>query len=146
MMNKINLLLFCLVFISCGGSKLDGLDFLAGTWKVVDKEQYEVWNKEEGGLSGYSYTAKDGQKKTVETLAIKQINDQIVYEAIVPEQNEGKTIQFVLNTKNKDVFSFENLAHDFPKKIQYKKLEKNKLEVFVLGENDEGFSLLFIKQ
>ncbi len=146
MLTRINLLFICLLFLSCNKAKLDDLSFLVGTWKVIDKDQYEVWNKEDGYFSGYSYTIKNGQKNIDETLAIKQITNEIVYEATVPDQNKGKTIQFVLNNKIKEVFSFENLAHDFPKKIQYKKLEENKLEVFVLGERNEGFSLSFIRQ
>jgi len=135
------------LFSACSENKTSELDFFAGTWKMEGKEQYEVWEKNEHNeLNGYSYKLNNNEKTILETLTIKKIGNQIVFEATVPDQNEGKTIQFILNTEINLYFSFENDKHDFPKKIQYKKITDNEIEVTVLGDEGEGFSFRQFKQ
>ena len=81
-----------------------------------------------------------------ETLSIKITGHHIVYEATVPDQNEGKSISFTLNDSIKEYLSFENIGHDFPKKIQYRRITKDEIEVSVLGEEGRGFSYRQLKQ
>ena len=132
---------------SCTDKKAFELDFLVGTWKRENRQQFEVWKKNNSKeLKGYSYTIKDEQKTITETLEIKNKANQFIYEATVSGQNQGRTIQFILNTAVDSLFSFENDTHDFPKKIQYKKLNDTLLKVSVLGENTSGFSYIQIKQ
>lgn len=126
---------------------LSELKFLIGTWKVENKESYENWEKiGHSQYNGSVFKLNDSIKKIKETLALKLKNGNIVYEATVPDQNEGKTIAFELNHVADDTFSFENPTHDFPKKIQYIIIDKNKIRIKVLGDNDNGFSYLMIKQ
>ena len=138
--------ILCLL-LACSENKLSRVDFIIGTWKMEGKEQYENWelsnNKE---LIGYSYKFKDSQKIITETLSIKILENKIIFEATVPDQNEGKTIPFTLNNEIKDYLSFENIDHDFPKKIQYKRINENEIEVTVLGDEGEGFSYKQLKQ
>lgn len=136
----------CLL-LACSENKLSRVDFIIGTWKMEGKEQYENWelsNKKE--LIGYSYKLKDSQKIITETLSIKILEHIVIFEATVPDQNEGKTIPFTLNNEITDYLSFENIDHDFPKKIQYKSINENEIEVTVLGDKDEGFSYKQRKQ
>ncbi|WP_298760448.1 DUF6265 family protein [uncultured Psychroserpens sp.] len=122
------------------------LDFLKGTWKIENKDTYESWEKKEGLYIGSSYKIVNEEKHITETLSIQKLNEEIIYSALVPSQNNGKTISFTLNMEKDDVLSFENLAHDFPKKIQYKKVNDTKIYVKVLGEDDKGFNYFLIKQ
>jgi hypothetical protein len=132
---------------SCADKKATELDFLVGTWKKENKEQFEVWERNGSlGLIGYSYRIEDRKKNITETLAIKKIGEQFVYEATVPDQNDGRTVQFILNTEIDSLYSFENDKHDFPKKIQYKKRNDDQLKVTVLGDGNSGFSYIQIKQ
>ena len=139
---------FCICLIlSCADHGLNNMDFLIGTWKIEDRNQYETWTKvRKDELIGYSYKIDENQKKILETIAIKMIDNQMIYEATVPDQNEGRTIQFLLNTEIKSVYSFENPNHDFPKKIQYKKVSKNEIMIRVSGDDGKGFSYKMIKQ
>ncbi len=112
-------LILNLLFITCQQIySMGDLHFLEGTWKVEGKEQYEIWEINDNVLSGYMQIISSGVKKKQEILTIKTIENQIVYEATVPDQNEGKTVRFTLNREIKNYFSFENPEHDFPKKIQ----------------------------
>jgi hypothetical protein len=147
---KFHLSLICLIGIvtmAQGQSKLQDVSFLIGTWKVENKESYEFWEMaKKNSMNGFGYKIKGGEKVVSENLNIKVVNNQIVYEAAVLNQNDGKTIPFRLNMDNKVWFSFENETHDSPQKIQYKILSKDTLQVQVLGDNDEGFSYKLIKQ
>ncbi len=138
---------FIITLSSCGQSNLKSASFLEGIWKVENRDQYEVWNKTETDiLEGYVYKIKDNKKITTETLSISIINRETVYKATLPNQNEGATIPFTLNKTIKDSLSFENFTHDFPKRIIYKKLNVQEIQVYVLGENNQGFNYKMVKQ
>lgn len=126
---------------------LNEFSFLEGTWKMENKENYETWKiKNENELEGSSYKMKADKKIVSEFLSIKKTEGKVIYTAQVVNQNDGKPIEFVLNKEVKNKISFENLTHDFPKKIQYTKLDETTLFVEVLGENDQGFSYKMMKQ
>ncbi len=129
------------------GQKMDiqKVNFLIGTWKIDGKESYETWKKKDEKFIGKSYKIKDEKKYVSETLEIKLADDNLIYIATVFDQNEGKGIMFTLKQSEKQLFSFENLQHDFPKKIQYKIINKDELFVSVLGEHDKGFSYTLIR-
>jgi len=115
-------------------------DFLQGTWKVEAEELYEHWDKPNTQhLKGFSYSIKDGQLAVSEYLDITQKGKDIIYMATVLNQNQGKGIEFLL-TSSDSVFIFENLNHDFPQKISYRKLADSAIFVQVSGENRKGFS------
>ncbi len=129
-------------FGACHGQQeLTDLQFLLGTWKIAEKDTYEAWDPgEHGQLRGKSYKPNEaGDTLVLETLQISVKNSEVVYEATVSGQNEGQTIGFTLNKAIRGRYSFENDAHDFPKKIQYEKTGDNKLFVRVLGEEGKGF-------
>lgn len=141
------LLIFIILFLNPPDTGISEFEFLLGTWKVEEREQFEVWELTVGGeLHGTGYRIREGVKEVFETLSIKKRNGQIIYEATVPGQNEGKTITFILNPENTSGFSFENMDHDFPKKILYKKISTEEIEVSVTGDNDKGFKLTLKKQ
>lgn len=115
--------------------------FLEGTWKLENQEVYEEWKLvENGSLSGISYKLADGEQTITESLEIIEQGEQIIYTATVPTQNEGKEIEFVLYQPDSLTYSFENPAHDFPKKIIYQKKSDTEIYVSVMGEDDQGFS------
>jgi hypothetical protein len=135
------------LFVSCAENKISKLDFLVGTWKMEGKQQYEFWEKnQKDRLIGNSYKLVNNEKIISETLRVKSVENQLIYGATVYSQNDGETIEFILNLNNDEYFSFENANHDFPKKIQYKRISADSIKVSVLGENDEGFSYIQIKQ
>ncbi|EAP87487.1 hypothetical protein CA2559_01990 [Croceibacter atlanticus HTCC2559] len=122
---------------------------MEGEWKVSDKEVYETWKPSDANiLIGEAYTVKEnGSKKIAERLAIRKVKKDIVYSAMVPNQNAGKAIDFVLNQIDENTYSFENPNHDFPKKIIYKKVSDSELFVVVQGKDvTEAFNYTLLKQ
>ena len=141
-MSKIStfLSIVCLL-ISCEQQSSSRVNILEGSWKMEGQEQYEVWERDPANeLRGSSYLLKDSQRIPLETLTIKFLGQDTVLEATVPNQNEGRTIAFTLNSEIGDRLSFENPAHDFPQKIQYRPISVNEMEVIVTGAGDRGFS------
>ncbi|MBG6131535.1 hypothetical protein IWQ47_003146 [Aquimarina sp. EL_43] len=145
---KLSVVLMILIFHNAHGQKvnLHKVDFLIGTWKMEGKENYEIWKKTDNQLVGEAFKISNKQKHISEKLEIKLVDAHIVYIATVLNQNEGKGISFTLKQPEENLFSFENMKHDFPKKIRYKTLNKNELFVSVLGNDDKGFSYKLIRQ
>ncbi|MFO7670115.1 MAG: hypothetical protein R6W31_10690 [Bacteroidales bacterium] len=81
----------------------------------------------------------------IEYLDITRNDDEIVYTATVPEQNQGNGIHFI-QTRSDGTFTFENPDHDFPQKIDYQMLTDTELMVKVSGGNQEGFAYVLNKQ
>lgn len=134
---------FVILFATVSNTEvtIQEFEFLTGTWQVENKNSYETWSKlEDTQVTGYAYKLVASKKNISEHVAIRELAGDIIYEATVPTQNQGKTIQFKLNLQEDSTYSFENKNHDFPKKIQYQKLSESLLKVTVLGDNDEGFS------
>ncbi|OIQ36519.1 MAG: hypothetical protein BM563_10700 [Bacteroidetes bacterium MedPE-SWsnd-G1] len=117
-----------------------------GTWKHEHKETYEVWTRQNDSvLNGVSYKLQNGEKKISEKLKLQKLEDQIIYSAQVLNQNNAKWIDFELNNGVKDKLSFENTTHDFPNKIQYTFITKEKILVEVKDNNNQGFSFYLLK-
>lgn len=123
----------------------DVADFLKGTWKINEKERYEHWTVCPDKLEGRGFNLENGLEKTYETLEIRMVDGKIKYFATVPDQNDGKTIEFPLTKSSANELTFENPDHDFPKKIVYKKLSPTEISVSVFGEGEKGFSLKLVK-
>jgi len=114
--------------------------FLQGTWKMENKEVYEHWDQLGNlKLKGISYKIKEGKVMVSEYLEITQENDEIIYTATVPNQNNGVGVDFKLS-KMDSAFTFENPDHDFPKKIVYQKLNETEVYVQVTDGKQKGFA------
>ena len=148
MVKKIIIYLSLILFLfSCSGNKIDKLDLFIGTWKLEGQDKFEFWEKQnKSKLIGNVYKFVDNEKIILENLSISEIDGKITLEAIVLNQNEGKPVEFILNEEEKECFSFENLNHDFPKKIQYKEISGNKMEISIYGEEGKAFSYNQLKE
>lgn len=113
--------------------------FLAGTWKIENKEEFEHWDlMNDRSLKGISYSVKNNQMLISEYLEITQDKKNITYSATVKGQNQGRSISFKC-TKNDSMLVFENSAHDFPKKIVYHRKSETEIDVRVSDGKEKGF-------
>lgn len=114
-----------------------GLQQLQGTWQVADKMQFEQWqNESPNAIRGRGYFLQDDAKEKVTEylqLVLKE-DGSIAYQATVPSQNDGATIEFLLTAGGETSWTFENPQHDFPKKIEYVLADSNTLNVLVSGD------------
>lgn len=103
--------------------------FLAGTWKMENGNIFEHWDIiSDENMKGFSYKMSENKIKVSEYLEISSTKGNIIYTAVVLNQNNGKGIEFIL-TQSDSVFVFENPEHDFPQKISY--LKRSATEIFV---------------
>ena len=123
---------FSIVF-SCKTEKKSDFDRLVGEWKMENLDTYEVWKKEDGVLEGFSYKLLDGEKIITEELKIEIVGDDAFYIAKVYDQNEGKPIRYKMNKTYTDRWMFENLGHDFPKRIIYHMVQDHHINIRLEG-------------
>jgi hypothetical protein len=147
MRRKIIYFSLILFLFSCSENKIDKLDVFIGIWKIEGQEKFEFWEKQDKSkLVGGVYKIIDNERVISENLSIYEIDGKVILEAIVLNQNEGEPIKFTLNEEEKKCFSFENLSHDFPKKIQYNKISESKIEISIYGEEGKAFSYSQLKE
>ena len=104
--------------------------FLEGTWKVENKETYEHWDvMSNNSMKGFGYTLNDNKIKVTEYLGIRKEGTNIIYNAQVIGQNDGKSIDFKMTKQDSAKYIFENTRHDFPQTIIYRKLNDSTVEV-----------------
>ena len=149
---RLHLLIIAILIVTLCNTTVDAQTaqlpkFLVGTWKVQGKTTYETWelSKDKKRLVGQSYKLVDGKQKLLEKLSIEVVNHQLTYKAQVLNQNDGQVIAFKRNKQRKGQWSFENLEHDFPKRIAYRKLNPDKLSVRVESDASKGFDLILLK-
>ncbi len=131
------------LFLSCKPATNPDLSFFIGTW-YDGNNSYEVWEKSGNGLEGYGYTLSDSIKKISEYLRMYKYKGDLMYEATVPDQNNGKPVSFKLTSSDFSTFIFENPNHDFPTTIKYSRYADT-LWVEVSG-SQRSLSLKMVKQ
>ena len=120
--------------------------FLKGTWKQENTDVYEHWDSLNAGtLKGFSYILKDGNMKVSEYLDLTSKNNLLTYTATVVRQNGGKSVSFK-QSKGGNEFVFENQAHDFPKKLVYKRITATEMQVEVSDGKDKVEIFKLFKQ
>ncbi|MEJ5301919.1 MAG: hypothetical protein HPY80_06290 [Bacteroidales bacterium] len=118
---------------------------LVGTWKSNLGPFYEQWQKlNDSHFKGVSWYFSHGFPIMMEYLDITAENGQLTLCATVPGQNEGRKVCFA-GRDTLSGFIFENLQHDFPKKIAYQFTAENEIRVRLAGDPARDFSFTMEK-
>lgn len=142
-MKNIFVLGVALLFLACQNKseknfdKLENMSWLIGNWenKIDEGLLTETWTKEnDSTFSGTTYFIIN-KKDTVhsETILLKQLNNQLIYSPTVKGQNNDEPVDFKLSSESENTFTFENLKHDYPQKIVYKKVNETNLVATISG-------------
>jgi hypothetical protein len=117
-------------------AKVEDLAFIAGAWKTAGPPVIEeLWMKPAGGtLIGAGRVSGDGQTFFFEFLRIETRPDGIFY---VAQPKGGPQVDFKLVKLEAGEAVFENLAHDFPKRVIYRKLPDGGLFARTEGDGTE---------
>jgi hypothetical protein len=113
-----------------------GLAFMSGHWETAPGGQQtdENWTDVAGGtLFGTSRTVAGGKTVFFEFLRVETRKDGVFY---VAQPKGGKGTDFQLVKLEGEKATFENLAHDFPKRILYWKDGKD-LVARIEGDGSE---------
>jgi hypothetical protein len=146
-MKKVTYLLLAISIISCSKSnkkeylELEKLNWLIGNWhnQLDGGDLTENWTK----LNDSTFTSRTLfiiGKDTIhdESIVLTQKGNHLLYIPTVKGQNNDKPVEFKFNseTDKENEFIFENPAHDYPKKIVYKKINDTSLVASIYGKQD----------
>lgn len=129
--------------------QLASLDWLVGHWRAEGGPRivYESWSRElHGGLqgSGAMADAPSDKPEVYERLQLIIVDGQLRY--IVTGAGNDQPVAFTLKSTDDQRYRFENLAHDFPKRIEYVWLDEDHYRVEVsdaMGIGGRGFTVDF---
>jgi hypothetical protein len=118
--------------------KIEDLAWLSGDWETAPGRMQidEHWTKVAGGsMIGMSRTVAGGKTVFFEYLRIEARGDGVYYVAHPKARTPGTDFKLTRLTGQEAVF--ENPAHDFPKRIIYRKTADGALTARVEGDGTE---------
>lgn len=121
---------------SPAGFRIEDLAWMAGDWKVarVDGSGEEHWIAPAGGLMlGLLREIDRGKAHFFEFLRIEQRGEDVFYVA-QPEGRPGTDFKQIEGRENEALF--ENPAHDFPRRILYRR--ELRATLYARAEGEEG--------
>lgn len=121
---------------SSSAASANTVSWLAGCWSLEGSEPgtLEVWMKPAGGVMvGMSRTIRNGAATAHEFMLIRSDGDSLVFVAQPSNQREAKFI--AARIAEREVI-FENLAHDFPQRILYRRSGDDTLHARIEGVRD----------
>ena len=138
----LNLMIVCLVGLSVNANAQKNpskvFAFVLGSWEMHTPKGkiIEQWTQNaDQSLSGKSYRINTkGDSLLTESLQIRKIGNDTFYCSTVTGQNEGKETCFKLISTKGEIYIFEDKTHDFPQRIVYQNLGKNKMLAWIEGE------------
>lgn len=136
-------------FLSPHAQSCDSLrsaDRLIGTWAADDGDRHfeEAWTRlSDSTFEGRGTTTRklDATRVDGESLRLVQMGDEVFYVAKVAH-NEFP-VAFRLVHCADAVLIFENRTHDFPKRLEYRFVDANTLQVHVSDGAEKGFTLSY---
>lgn len=118
--------------------KLEKMSWLVGEWenKMPDGILTETWTKSnDSTFTGKTLFIKDKDTLHSEEIVLTQKGETLLYIPTVKGQNDNKPVEFKMSeTKTENEFAFENLKHDYPQKIVYKKVNETNLVATISGK------------
>jgi hypothetical protein len=118
--------------------KIEDLSFMSGGWQERSNniQVDEHWTAVAGGsLLGLSRTVRDGRMVGFEYLRVETRPDGIYYVAHPRGKSPGTDFKLIRLQGREAVF--ENLLHDFPKRIIYRRNQDGSLTARVEGDGSE---------
>lgn len=124
---------------SANAQSVDGLSWMAGCWELnVPQRQMTIsehWMKPAGGsMIGMSRTVRAGKTTGFEFIRIISADTGLAYIA-KPSSNKEETAFPLLRSSESEVV-FENLTHDFPQRIIYRRKSPDELAARVEATKD----------
>ena len=111
------------------------VDWLLGKWSVTKngRTYIEHWTQSMPSyFEGDNQMLKDDALIFQEFVQLIERGNQIIYSVTIPNQNDSKAINFNLTSNDPYRLVFENLEHDFPKRMVYA-LENDQLHITATG-------------
>jgi Domain of unknown function (DUF6265) len=135
-MKTLTTLLAVLVLTFSHSARAGHLDWMIGCWESPDRTALEVWVKDnDGSLSGFSVTLRDGQFIFHEVLRVTTAADGTVSYTAHPDGQSTTT--FKTTTVSGQTVTFSNPSHDYPQEVTYKR-DGDKLDATISALNGKN--------
>jgi len=128
------------ITISCNKSKETSKivvgDWLLGKWenKSDNGNLLETWKKANDSIFiGESYFIKGEDTLHSEQVKLEQKGEDLYYISTIKGQDNDKPMAFKHNPEIVKQLVFENPANDYPKKIIYSKISKDRMIIQISG-------------
>jgi uncharacterized protein DUF6265 len=141
---KVQMKVGCLVVLVAStvvaqqSNPLERARWLAGCWELrtANRVTLEMWMPPAGDLMlGGSRTVVDGVVREYEQLRLHVQAGKLVYTAAPVRQKET---DFPATAVSDTMLAFENLAHDFPQRISYRRAGANSIVARIEGPGPNG--------
>lgn len=122
--------------VAAGG--LEQVRWLAGCWEMQRgaRSTIEMWMAPAGGLMlGASRTVADGKVVEFERMQLAEREGRLVYTALPSGQSEATFTSVAVSEAG---FTVENLQHDFPQRISYRRIGTDSLVARIEGPGRDG--------
>ena len=141
-------LLFSLVSPAVAQSceTVQAVEWMLGTWEATGprNKTMESWKKvSESTFEGFGRVTRidSGELRSFESMQMAEMTGSVFFIA-KPRQNKFPT-GFELVQCSMDEAVFENMEHDFPKRLRYVRVGSDSLHVDVTDGGENGFSIHF---
>ncbi len=145
--------MFCLVLATVSQAEermdLQDLRWLLGNWEhegakaLIGEEWSEAGHTVWTGL-GRQTSRESGDSAISEELLLAELGGEVYYIAKV--DHNSMPIPFRLVELEENRARFENLEHDFPKRIEYRRITEDRIDVRVSDVGEKGFELHFTRK
>lgn len=132
---------------SCGS--LDDVAWMEGRWvdEQPGRHTIEEWSRVSDltmeGI-GYLMRPSTGEVRVSETLRLVEMSEEVFFVAYI--KSNRMPVPFRLAECGSDFAVFENMAHDFPRRLAYTLNGADSLHVDVSDGEGNGFELSFVKR
>ncbi|MES2018341.1 MAG: DUF6265 family protein [Pseudomonadota bacterium] len=120
---------------ACAADPVAKLGWMQGCWNATDDAESgsgEQWMSAAGGtVIGTSRTIKDGKTVAWEFLQIREVEPGVL--AYIAQPSGRPATTFKLLRQSDTEFVFENLEHDFPQRIIYRREGERLLHARIEG-------------
>lgn len=124
---------------STGAAEQTLFEGLTGTWQHSNGKSFERWTHESvGRYRAVVFSVNGSDTSWNEQADIYNEQGRWVFENTVQGQNDGRSIKFIESAISDTHVRFSNPAHDFPTDVNYRLVDANTLEAFIIGPGNDG--------
>lgn len=139
MIKKVLFLFLIISILSCNNSysEIENIDWLEGSWtsQAEGNTILENWKKSNDSTwTGQCLFCKNGKVLFTEKMIISKRNNLLQFSSESEFHNEKRTVQFIAKNSTNDKLVFQNLKHDFPQQIIYKRIHKDSIFAYITGK------------
>ncbi|MEO5600831.1 MAG: DUF6265 family protein [Cyclobacteriaceae bacterium] len=137
-------LLLIFILFNTGYTQHKKFRWLIGTWKIKDKNEFEVWKIKKGTatLSAMAFKVQGSDTLITEVINLTYRDHSFHY--IRDVAGDQEPVAFQITSFDAKGFVAENPRHDFPKIIRYNRVRKKNSEYIEAAIEGDGKIISYV--